>query len=319
MNVGIDIGFGNVKLFDSKGGSIHASHLGQMRNRGTEDATSAADTLTVTFDHMEYLVGERVAIEGRGRTSTGMHRFDGTEEAKAVLYAGFSKRILTHGSYKEPIDAYVGVPFERMNGADGAENTASTQKWLLNDGKPHEWLCNGKKHTARFNSVVVRTQANGAMGDMILTLQGAYSPAAEYVQRGFGIISVGFNTVELSGALYGKPAGGMSASAELGVRAMLELYKSKKPLANMDLEYRYGLLNAKVNQWSTDLISFVNDRWKENIASIQRVWLVGGGANDSRPALQSYFCPIPVVTPDDPYIAVARGLYKWGVKNAKAA
>ncbi len=325
MNVGVDIGFGNVKLYDDRGKTIIASHLGEPRvSIGNEGGADDTSTFAVSFDGIEYLVGEQVATTGRELPSLGQHRLTGGHESKAIFFAAITKRYIDFGRYKDPIDVYIGVPAELLIGTEeeAKKNIEMIQAWMLNEQREHRWKYKGKEHSVKVNSVTVRTQANGALGDMIHNLNGQQTKDVEFVQRGLGIISVGFNTVELSGALFGRPAKSMTASELKGVRTLLEKHRSKRAIANLDYEYRNGLLPPEIHkplvaQWASGIISSIETRWGSNIHEIKRIFLVGGGAKDAFPALQSRFGDI-IVMPDDPYISIARGLYKWAVRNGRS-
>lgn len=106
-----------------------------------------------------------------------------------------------------------------------------------------------------------------------------------------------------------------------GVRSLLEKFKRKGQISNLDYEYRHGLLDKDelalyVKQWASSIINGVETRWDNMIHEIKRIFLVGGGSSDALPALRQHFGDI-IITPDDPYISVARGLYKWAVRNGK--
>lgn len=321
MNVSVDIGFSNVKLYDDRGKTIISSHLGEPKvQMNSEDGIDDPTTLSISFDGVEYLVGERVAATGKQLPAFGMHRLTGGQEAKAVFYTALTKRFMEYGKYKDPIDVSIGIPAELLIGDEAAakRNIASIQNWLV--GK-HSWEHKNKSYSTEVASALVRTQANGALGDLIHNLQGQQTKEAEFVQKGVGIISIGFNTVELSGAIYGKSATTMVGSSKDGVRSLLEKFKRKGQISNLDYEYRHGLLDKDelalyVKQWASSIINGVETRWDNMIHEIKRIFLVGGGSSDALPALRQHFGDI-IITPDDPYISVARGLYKWAVRNGK--
>lgn len=321
-DVGLDLGFGNVKVYDQRGATVFASHLAAPGvDYAADEETTDKETTLVEFSGVRYAVGAMAFTKGSEIAGLGMQRLLGSMEVKAIAYAALGAHFNTYGRIKDGLNIYVGLPAELLTKAEKSATTTAVQGWLT--GR-HEWTQDGKPMWAVVESVAVRSQAAGAMYDMIHTRDGGQTKDAQYATGNIGVISVGFNTVELSGMLLGKAADSMMASDTYGVRRLLEAYNSRgrSKLSMLDFKLRRGQLDgdyASIRQaWSDRVTGFVDTIWGKNIYDLGRVIAVGGGVEYARPALEKIFRD-RLWVPDNHVVSIARGMYKRAVADGKKA
>lgn len=321
-DLGLDLGFGNTKIYDNRGSTIFASHLANPGKQYDHDGERADDTVAmVSFSGARYAVGETAFTKGSAVSGLGMHRLLGSNEVRAIMYAALGVHFNTYGRIRDDLNVYVGLPANLLTKAEKASTVEAVSGWLK--GR-HDWEHDGKPMSAIVEAVTVRSQASGAMSDMMFNLDGKQTKDAQYLTGNFGVISIGFNTIELSGGLMGKPSDVLMDSDTFGVHRLLESCNRDgiKELPMLDLELRRGLLNgdysAQKKSWAEQVISFVETKWKKNSKILDRVILVGGGAQYAREALETVF-GARLWSPEDPYISIARGLYKRAVADGKKA
>lgn len=321
-DVGLDLGFGNVKVCDQRGATVFASHLAAPGvDYAADEETTDKETTVVEFSGVRYAVGAMAFTKGSEIAGLGMQRLLGSMEVKAITYAALGAHFNTYGRTKDGLNIYVGLPAELLTKAEKSATTIAVQGWLT--GR-HEWAQDGKAVSATVESVTVRSQAAGAMYDMIHTRDGGQTKDAQYATGNIGVISVGFNTVELSGMLLGKAADSMMASDTYGVRRLLEAYNSRgrSRLSMLDFKLRRGQLDgdyASIRQaWSDRVTGFVDTIWGKNIYDLSRVIAVGGGVEYARPALEKMFGD-HLWVPENHVVSIARGMYKRAVADGKKA
>jgi Actin like proteins N terminal domain len=321
-NIGLDLGFGNVKVYGDKGATVFASHLALPRTSYAVDDEKKDETTTVVeFDGIRYAVGEAAFAKGDEVSGLNTRRLLGGTEVQAITYAGIGTHFANYGRPKDGLNVYVGLPASLLLQDEKADNVKAVEEWML--GK-HEWIQDGKPVWCVIDSVTVRSQSAGAMYDMVHTLEGGNSKDARYAAGNVGVISIGFNTVELSGMLLGKAANVMMSSDSFGVHRLLESCKPDDRVSTMmtDYKYRHGLLNGNSanlsRSWADNVLSFVNSKWKKNAYNLDRVIAVGGGVKSAEDALRNAFGD-RLWIPDNHISAISRGLYKRAVVDAKKA
>ncbi len=321
-DLGLDLGFGNTKIYDNRGSTIFASHLATPGTQYASDEGNTDDTVSmVSFDGARYAVGETSFRKGSPIAGLGMHRLLGSSEVRAITYAALGNHFDNYGRVKDGLNVYVGLPANLLTAAEKASTVESVTGWLK--GR-HEWEQDGRTMLATVEAVTVRSQASGAISDMMFTREGVQTKEAQYLTGNFGVISIGYNTIELSGGLMGKPSDVLMGSDIFGVHRLLESCNTDglKALPMLDLELRRGLLNGEYasirKAWADQVFSFIDTKWKKTAKILNRVILVGGGAQYARETLENVF-GARLWSPDDPYISIARGLYKRAVADGKKA
>lgn len=320
LDVGVDIGYGNTKVYTKNGWALVSSLVGQLGHDYVSDANRNLEhTHFVKIGKQKYVVGVAAwSIAGACHNYSTEKLVDGSYEARAALYAALSK--VLPAKHREGLNISIGLPAYQLKGDEKAKTAEKINKWLLNGD--HEWEFNGKSMSAKVESLTLRSQAAGAIGDMIHNLQGAQTKDIEYMNRGVGAISVGMNTLELSGAKKNRPVDTMVASIpNRGVRGLISSINqvTRKGVGEIDEDLRSGeqeIQESVLGDWLSGIVSAIDMQWGDNANSIARVLLVGGGAQYAESALREKFGNALYVPPD-PLLSVARGLYKWAVRDGK--
>lgn len=319
--MGIDLGFGNIKLADRHGTQVHASHLSLATGERFVDAIGdgkqkRADR--VEFGGHSFYAGQYAAYEGMPVGNLGYDRLTGSLEIRALLYSSWARHM--EGSrIRVPIDAVVGLPFAMLKEDQAAATHAAMNEWLLGD---HSWSWNGQSFKMSVGSVTIKPQAGGALFDYVLNMDGSPNANASVLRSEVGIISIGYNTVELMVLDNGNQVGKWAASEPVGVRRLLEL-ANKKGLytyAELDSLMRDGRLNGElttaIKGWQEIISTCVSDTWGANWKRFSKVIAVGGGPIILSDHLRKYFDGKAIV-PEKSVESIALGLYKRGLYDAK--
>lgn len=322
IELGADIGFGSVKIYGKTNGVLVSSLVGKLDHDYVSDSNrNLGHTHYVEIDGMSYVVGVAAWSIGNGRHNQSMDRlFKGSYDAKAALYAALGQ-YFNAGRIRESLNLYVGLPALLLAGDKKAATVASVTKWMVGD---HEWVFNDRPMRATIESITVRTQATGALGDMIHNLQGQQTKEVEFMDTGIGVVSVGMNTIEISGAKRGRPVDTMIHSFEnSGVRRLIDgIGKvTGQPSGEIDEDLRSGRQTIPTNilgTWADDIIADISSAWIQHLPTLKRILLVGGGAQYVAGAMRQRLGD-NIFVPSEPLMAVSRGLYKWSVVNGSKA
>ena len=318
IDVGGDIGFGSIKLYGKANCVLVSSLVGKLTHKYVSESNrNLGHTHYVTLDNTNYVVGVAAWSIGKASHNQSMDRLvNGSYDARVALYAALGQ-YFGGKAIREPLNMYVGLPAVLLDTDHKADTIAKVTKWMV---KPHEWIFNDRPMRATIESVSFRTQATGALGDMIHNLQGQQTKEVEFMDAGIGVVSIGMNTVELSGAKRGRPVDTMIASLEnRGVRAMIDEIASvtRQSAGEIDEDLRSGrqVIPANIlSDWSDKIIGDISDEWATELPTLDRILLVGGGAQYIADSMRQRIGNI-VHVPAEPMMAVARGLYKWSVVN----
>mgnify|MGYP001502004631 CR=1 FL=1 len=320
--VGIDLGFGNSKIRDERGQTVYASHIARPgTDYRTDEGKKDGTTCLVEFDDKRFVVGHDAPIFGDSLPGLDTERILGSDEICAATYAALGAHMTQYGRWRdrEGLTVYAGIPASLMIGDDKDANVAAVKGWLT---RKHSWLHDGREMNVVVENVVIISQAAGAFGDMAYTLDGKQTKDAQYVESGFGVISIGYNTVETSGGIDGKPIRPMIGSKRMGVSKLLSEYDrdGKTELSALDRKLRQNQLNghlpSAINTWAEAIVGHVAEKWEKHLSQIGRIVLVGGGARYAEPFLRRRFGE-KIWIPDEPIVAIARGLYKRAVYDGK--
>lgn len=318
IDIGGDIGFGSIKLYGKANGVLVSSLVGKLNHKYVSEANrNLGHTHYVTLDKTNYVAGVAAWSIGKASHNQSMDRLvKGTYDARVAIYAALGQ-YFGGKAIREPLNMYIGLPAVLLDTDHKAATIASVTNWMVKD---HEWVFNDRPMRATIESVAFRTQATGALGDMIHNLNGQQTKDVEFMDSGIGIVSIGMNTVELSGAKRGRPVDTMIASLEnSGVRNMIDEIAgvTQQPTGEIDEDLRSGrqvIPAHTLSDWSDRIIGEISGKWDTHLPTLDRILLVGGGAQYIADAMRQRLGNI-VHVPSDPMMAVARGLYKWSVVN----
>lgn len=323
MNFGIDLGFGNIKLYGPDGGIVLPSHVATAGNATVADLvgmTSQAAPLQITQLDRSYYVGARAHSWGRPVENLDYDRLTGSPEIRALLAGAFTRYMEAYGRIETAVTLFVGLPLEPLSGdpATVQATVAAARAWLTG---VHAWRADGGAGSAHYSldvrEIKITSQPSGALFDYLLDDNGRFIPdRAGHMKQEIGIVSVGFNTVERLAVVNGAPVQRFTAGSTSGVRRLLELINDKGlySLGELDGLLRTDALDAAqlrgpLDVWSREVNGEIERTWGKQWKRFAHVVIVGGGAMLLNGRLLPRFAGLASM-PDDPILAIARGLYK---------
>lgn len=320
ISVGFDMGMGALKLFGEGGGLQLVS---QVATNGRDHLSDGILGLRnrkrptlVSGDFGSFYVGDYAHENGRPVENMDFERLIGSPEIKALLYAALAKYQAEHGLFPSPISLMVGLPLQMMTGNSAKDYQKGVRSWLKGI---HRFVVDGTAYEVEIEDPRQTSQPVGALFDFVLDRDGRVIPERGPVLREeVGIVSVGFNTVELLVVREQRPLERFTRGNTLGVRRLLELINRDDSfsLAELDSDLRAGNLRAKMKQampiWSREVNGEIEKVWGRFHSRFSKVLIVGGGALLLNDSLTSQFGHKAWI-PDDAVLSIARGLWKLSV------
>jgi hypothetical protein len=315
--IGEDLGMGANKLCGPHGGLQVVSQVANNGNHQLADGMlglkSKKRPMHVVSQFGSFFVGDSAHEHGRPVENLDFDRLTGAPEMRALLYGSLAQYQEMYGAFDRPISMMAGLPLQMMMG-DGAKNyQAGVKSWLKGI---HEFEVDGEHMKVEIAQVRLTSQPVGALFDHVLDGNGQIiSDRANAMLDEVGVISVGFNTVEL---LVVKDQGAVerfTAGNTLGVRRLLELINRDGlwSLGELDAKLRAGRLKDELKAampiWIREVNGEIERRWGQSYKRFVRVLIVGGGALLLKDALTGQFGGKAWVS-DDPVLSIARGLWK---------
>ena len=320
MNLGLDLGMGACKVYGPAGGIQLPSHVSVADGRIVGQLAgmkAATPPIRITVDGRAFYVGEAAHDWGRPIENLDYERLNGAPEMRAIVYAALMRyQQAARVVIDEPLTLWVGMPLEPLTGEPAAvrATVAAVRAWLK--GR-HEFTVSDE--TVSNMAVVIdvadvkiTSQPTGALFDYLLDDDGRFVPERKgHLKQEMGIISVGFNTVELLVVQNNAPVNRFTAGTTAGVRRLLDLVNGDNlySLGELDGRLRANTLDvrAALPIWSREVSGAIEHTWGRSWRRFTRVIVVGGGALLLNGELS--FAGKAAV-PDDPVLAIARGLYK---------
>lgn len=316
--IGLDMGMGATKLWSDAGGKIVLSQVA-MPTREDIDLRALGMSLkrkpTIILNGAgRLLVGEGAHDAGTPIERLDYERLTGSPEMKALVYAALATQ---ETSEADPITLMVGLPFGLAAGPDSKRLVDAVKTWLAG---AHVWHADRIEHIAVVNRVGCISQAHAAYLDWLLTIDG--KPAARNVKGAeIGIISVGFNTIEMLVLRDNQAVTRFTVGDKLGVRRFLELANEQRrglfSLGELDNKLRAGALDeqAALSKYAAQVRGHIERQWGDAAQRFDGIIAVGGGSLLLHDALLDVFGD-RLIESDEPVLAVARGLYKFGLMQA---
>lgn len=323
-NLGLDLGYGNIKLFGRAGSIVLPSHVAASQGHVLSHLGGlAADDrpLAITVDDQPYYVGSGAHRWGRPIENLDYERLTGSPEIRALLYGSLTQ-YMASAEITSSLCLYVGLPLEPLSAAeaDVQATVAAIRKWLLG---VHIWQSPAGDHRVNIERVEVTSQPAGAYFDYILDDNGRPHPArAGQLQNEIGVVSIGFNTVERMVIQSGRPVQKFTAGSTAGVRRLLERINEQSDnlysLGELDDLLRAGGLDTRhaIDDWARQVGGELERSWGTSWRRFAHVVLVGGGAVLLNGRLLPKFAGRASV-PDQPVMAIARGLYKLSLAQGQ--
>lgn len=320
---GEDLGMGANKLYGVQGGLQLPS---QVSINGAQKVTrmvglrSQKPPLHIRTLHGSFYVGGGSHDWGRPVENLGYDRLTGAPETHALFYGSLTRFMQEYGSLKAPLSMIVGMPLEPLTGTDANANVKAVRKWMEGN---HAWHADDEAYQVEIAQVTVTSQPVGALFDYLLDEDGKFVRERKNAfKKEVGIISVGFNTVELLVVRGKQPVQRFTAGTTAGVRRLLEIVNTNRlySLGELDSQLRRGSLDVKdaLPVWEREVTGVIDKYWGDAWKRFEKVLLVGGGAMLLKKTLPYRFNGKAFV-PADPVLSIARGLYKLGmqVENRK--
>jgi len=315
---GQDLGMGANKLYGAGGGIELPSQvsvpLGEI-NKMTRMAglRTHKPPMHIRLDGSTGLyVGLNAHGWGRAVENLGYDRLIGSPEIRALCYGALTAYMQRNGALtSDKLTVFVGMPLEPLMGEQAQRNKNAVSLWMRG---LHTWQADDQEYSVTVAKVQVTTQAAGALFDFILDDQGTpIQGLASAVKGEVGVISVGFNTIELMVVENKHLMENLSRGTTLGVRRLFESLEHSEfySLGELDKMLRTKRLDvsAALPIWAGEVKGFIERIWGNRWRRFDQILLVGGGAILLEKDLNTCFEGKALI-PDDPVMSIARGLYK---------
>lgn len=315
MNIGIDLGYGAIKLASSNGVyqlPSFVSVANEAAQIGAMDGVKRSKQATlIEMNGRSFYVGSNAHSAGRPIENLDYERLLGSPEIEALTFAALAN----HNCDDAPINVMVGLPLELLRESNQKKTAAAVRKWMLGS---HEFVTDGKDRIVEIASVGITSQPVGALMDYMFTDKGKPHKAnAPAVKKELGILSVGFNTVELLTMRNKQPVQRLSGNSKNGVRRLLELADPQRnyTLGEKDDLLRDGAFDISDAKpiWGREVRGDIERVWGDAWSRYEAIVAVGGGTIILNGSMEQYEDKMHV--PDNPVFSIANGLYKNLVKK----
>jgi hypothetical protein len=260
-----------------------------------------------------FYVGAGAHEHGRPVNNLSFERLTGSPEMRALFYAALAQYQNEYGPFDDALALMVGLPLQMMTGDTAKDYQKGVRAWLTGT---HEFEADGITHRIEIESVKQTSQPVGALFDYVLDHRGKIidQEHGAALMNEVGVISVGFNTVELMVVKEQRAFQRFTKGNTLGVRRLLELMNPNglRSLAEMDELVRAGGLKAELKAalpiWASEINGEIEDVWEGGKHQrFEKILVVGGGPLLLRERLTAQF-GLKAWMPDNPVMSIARGL-----------
>lgn len=317
--LGFDAGMGALKMYSASGPLEFVSQVALRRGRHmgrVHGLRAARPPIQVTVHNAPFYVGPHAHEWGRAIEHLDYEKLIGSPEMRALLYGAWTRYALRDpGLLERPMSVIVGLPIEPLSGDEAAGNVAAVKRWL--SGR-HTWTARlddrEDTYAVEVTEVAVTAQPVGALFDYLLDDEGHLIPGRKAAMKAeVGVVSVGFNTLELLVVRDRRPVPDMSHGARIGVRRLLQLADGQGlyTLGQLDAMLRTGSLDVRdaLDVWEREIWSAIAEWWGDTWRRFRVVLVVGGGALLLGERLTRRFRGKAFV-PQQPVMSIARGLHK---------
>lgn len=320
--LGEDLGMGANKLCGAQGGLQVVSQVASNGNFHLADGMlglkSKKRPMHVASDFGSFYVGDSAHEHGRPVENLDFDRLTGAPEMRALLYGSLAKYQEAYGAFDRPLSLMVGLPLQMMMGDAAKGYQAGVKTWLKGE---HQFSVDGEAMRVEIAQVRLTSQPVGALFDYVLDGDGRLmAERANAMLDEVGVISVGFNTLELLVVRDQGAVERFTAGNTVGVRRLLELINREGlwSLGELDAKLRAGRMKEELKTampiWGREVNGEIEKRWGQSYKRFAKVLVVGGGALLLKDALTNQFGAKAWVS-NDPVLSIARGLWKLSVKK----
>jgi len=321
IKLGMDAGNGAYKLTGDGGFLELQSQVamnGGLKVMNTMGLRKSKAPLQISNDSGSFYVGPSAHDHGRPVENLDVDRFNGTPEMRALFHGSLTEYQRKYGMFASPLSITVGLPNEILTGDAAEKNVETVKQWMRGT---HTWSADGEPFTVEVADVKVASQVTGGLFDYLLDAEGRFIPDRKGAFSGeVGAISIGFGTVELMAVRDRTPVQRFTTGATSGVRRLLEIVNGQRlySLGELDMQLRAGQLDvsAALPIWEREVMGVIEKQWGTAWKRFAVVLLMGGGSILLKDTLPYRFNGKAYV-PDQPVIAIARGLYKLSLFQQK--
>lgn len=338
--LGLDLGMGAIKLWGAGGGVQVLSQVAfngtTVLGEGVLGLKSKARPMQIRSASGSFYVGPGAHDYGPPVENLDFDRLTGTAEIRSLVYAALTQYAHEHHPTPGPspfsakmerredlkLQVLVGLPFQMMTGDDADNFKKSVRKWM---NGVHEWDADGEPFRVEIEvgPKGLVPQALGALFDFTHSDEGVLLPEQAWaLKQEIGVLSIGFNTIELLVTQQMTEKGRFTTGIQMGVRRLLEDVNRELgglyTLGELDMMLRRGALDIKraLPNWADRVTGAVEQRWGQTFKRFSRVLVVGGGAELLRDYLTIKFRGKAVVL-DNPVLSIAHGLHKMTLRFKK--
>lgn len=323
--IAIDVGASALKIHSEQGDALIPAQVAvknrELINQALFGINSDDTPALIEANSWSHWCGPNAHGYGGPIEAFSHDRFD-TVPTKALIYTALT--LIRQQGIDSPIRLVLGLPQGIAMGEGADARLASVRKWLMDDGGEHKWTASGSRQRARIADLLLTSQPRGALVDAITDDAGSVTAQGRNLFKGrVGIISIGFNTLELMMMDGGQPMPALDAGEKLGVRKLLETLNTshRRTAGQMDADLRKGRLTLDDDQlagyWQR-LALHLDETWGEQWKDWDGIIAVGGGSILLRDQLRNVFGGRLIAVPD-PVATTARGLYKLGLQAERKA
>ena len=342
MVIGLDPGFGGIKVAAIENEALQTAHVPAVVGVGTTDLgllslgefgrrrRRRTEPDTVAFGGVVYLVGENVHRYARPVERMDFQRLSGGAELQAAIYAALA-RVFEPGQHETPI--LLGLPVEVMaDRAQAVEVLRAIRGWLVGE---HIFRVNGEEYAVTVREVRAMPQPAGAFFAWGLDDRGRWVRSKDDLKVPVGICDIGFNTLDLFAVEAGDVVGRFTAGDTVGMRRAAELlaqmlrrqYGRELSLHEADTLLRQrsprvyvagrgavsvtDLARQALETTAAYVVRFLEERWGRG-KQFAYVLFTGGGAEALREVLLRQYPYGEVLS--DPVTANAVGLARYAVR-----
>ena len=312
--IGLDLGMGNTKIWTPEGGKVIASQVAKPLRTSLDlkaiGLSTGKKSMSILNGAGRLIVGEGAHDQGQPIERLDYDKLAGSPELKALVYAAF-----TSAQVQGDLSLFVGLP---LGMATSKARVDAVKDWLTG---AHVWRAGAREHVTVAREVKCLSQAMAAYFDWMLDETGRTQNKPGKGEE-IGVISIGFNTIEMTVFRDQLASKRFTAGLKEGVRQYLEAANADKgghyTLGELDTLMRDGALEAPqaLATWSAQVRGHIDRAWGDEAQRFSKVIAVGGGALLLADAMREHFGR-QLVTSDEPILSVARGLYKIGLNQAK--
>ena len=312
ISMGLDAGFGAVKIFSQGRGlellSQVAANGGQHLD-GMLGLKQAERPLMVETVDGQFYVGAHTHQYGRLIENLNFDRLNNSPEIRALVYGAWTKHAQANGIFEAPLSLMVALPIQTMV-EDMRDYRKSICEWLKGS---HTWKADGISYSVTVERARTNSQPAMALFDFVLDDDAKRIKEHSFALTSeIGIISVGFNTIELMVVESQTVTEAATGGEKFGVRRLLELLNPnrKYTMGHLDLKLREGTLNyrEKLPIWANEVNGVIENIWDKALDRFTSVLVVGGGALLLGDLLRLQGKGIVL---DNPVRAIARGSDKY--------